>query len=324
MRASELDEQVSDLIHEGIRAAADGQFEQTFKAIASIDVVRLRQQRNTLRAQFKAILPGDDSNLFDESMGGTNAPLVTNNSYFCEYCGKRTIEAQVLKLFSSAFPGILPWESNWKYAHVIYWTHSASVEHHIPRARGGDPGRGNCIRTCYQCNDLKRHRLISELGWRIFEPTEGTQPWDGLASYFSKLESALSDVHKVKVLPEWMRSQVAHLTLRPLASRNLPLASPSKAANRRPRTANTHTVLSAPEMQEGYFVRAQLPGKNSRRSYRVLGIQNDQITLNEMWRENGSIWVASRTFVTLQVMELSQIEIVSEQAPMPGSKYLQQ
>ena len=318
MKASALDEQVSGLLHEGVRAAAEGHFDEAFKAIASIDVAGLRRQRDALRAQFRHIAPGVSGT--SEEPSGAEVSTVENDSYYCGYCGKRTIETEVLKLFSSAFPGILPWEPNWRYAHVVYWTHSASVEHHVPRARGGDVGRINCIRTCYQCNDLKRHRLISELEWGLFEPEPHAQPWDGLTGYLAKVERALSAVHRERVLPKWMRSQVAHLTLSPLQTRDGPVPSSMQEANRAsrtPRATNMGRTVAASELKEGHFVRVQLPGKKSRRSYRVVRVQNDLITLNEMWR-SGTTWVASNARVMFWATDLGQVEVVSENAPTPA------
>jgi hypothetical protein len=101
MRASALDEQVSDLLHAAVRSAAEGHFEEALKAIADIDVAGLRRQRADLRAQFRHIAPGVPA--MWEEPGETEAPTIESDSYYCAYCGKRTIALEALRLFSSAF-----------------------------------------------------------------------------------------------------------------------------------------------------------------------------------------------------------------------------
>ncbi|KMO68537.1 5-methylcytosine-specific restriction endonuclease McrA [Mycobacterium sp. BK558] len=42
-----------------------------------------------------------------------------------------------------------------------------TVDHVIPRSRGGDHSWENCVAACSPCNHRKADRLLSELGWSL-------------------------------------------------------------------------------------------------------------------------------------------------------------
>lgn len=47
-----------------------------------------------------------------------------------------------------------------------------SVDHVIPRSRGGEHGWTNVVAACARCNHRKADRLLAELGWTLsFTPT---------------------------------------------------------------------------------------------------------------------------------------------------------
>lgn len=54
----------------------------------------------------------------------------------------------------------------------------ATVDHLVPRSRGGGHTWENTVLMCQQHNRIKRDRLISELGWRLrAEPRAPRGPW---------------------------------------------------------------------------------------------------------------------------------------------------
>jgi 5-methylcytosine-specific restriction endonuclease McrA len=122
--------------------------------------------------------------------------IFDRDRYVCRYCGRRTIDLDVLKALSRAFPDVLPYHPHWKFdaSHMLYWTHSASVEHAVPVSRGGTSEPGNLITTCYECNASKGAFLAEELGWRQLPPAEAD--WDGLISYLPRLSVAADDLAK--------------------------------------------------------------------------------------------------------------------------------
>lgn len=45
-----------------------------------------------------------------------------------------------------------------------------TVDHVVPRSRGGDHSWENCVACCLRCNTRKADRLLSELGWSLRVP----------------------------------------------------------------------------------------------------------------------------------------------------------
>ena len=56
--------------------------------------------------------------------------------------------------------------------------HADTVDHVVPRSRGGRHEWTNVVAACRRHNMLKGDRLLEELGWRLhFEPRAPTGPW---------------------------------------------------------------------------------------------------------------------------------------------------
>lgn len=67
----------------------------------------------------------------------TRAALMHRDRYRCAYCGQR----------------------------------AETIDHVVPRSRGGAHSWENCVASCARCNHRKADRLLSELGWRLaWEP----------------------------------------------------------------------------------------------------------------------------------------------------------
>lgn len=63
----------------------------------------------------------------------TRAALMHRDRYRCAYCGAR----------------------------------AETIDHVVPRSRGGEHCWENCVACCARCNHRKADRLLSELGWRL-------------------------------------------------------------------------------------------------------------------------------------------------------------
>jgi 5-methylcytosine-specific restriction endonuclease McrA len=75
-----------------------------------------------------------------------------------------------------------------------------TIDHVIPRSRGGTHTWDNCVAACKACNSRKADRLLDELGWRLavrprpphrssggvlvlaVEPLPSWEPWLGVAA----------------------------------------------------------------------------------------------------------------------------------------------
>ncbi|SFW72799.1 HNH endonuclease [Amycolatopsis australiensis] len=63
----------------------------------------------------------------------TRAGLMHRDRYRCAYCGGR----------------------------------AETIDHVVPRSRGGPHSWTNCVACCAKCNHRKADRLLSEIGWRL-------------------------------------------------------------------------------------------------------------------------------------------------------------
>lgn len=63
----------------------------------------------------------------------TRAALMRRDHYRCAYCGSR----------------------------------AETIDHVVPRSRGGLHTWENCVASCARCNHRKADRLLAELGWRL-------------------------------------------------------------------------------------------------------------------------------------------------------------
>ncbi|MBO0839747.1 MAG: HNH endonuclease [Sciscionella sp.] len=74
----------------------------------------------------------------------TRAGVMYRDRYRCAYCGSR----------------------------------AETIDHVIPRSRGGKHSWTNCVACCARCNHRKADRLLSEIGWRLrADPTAPRGPY---------------------------------------------------------------------------------------------------------------------------------------------------
>jgi 5-methylcytosine-specific restriction endonuclease McrA len=51
---------------------------------------------------------------------------------------------------------------------------ATSIDHVVPRSRGGRHEWGNVVSACRRCNHVKADRTVADLGWRLHPPEEPT------------------------------------------------------------------------------------------------------------------------------------------------------
>ena len=242
------------------------------------------------------------------AVSGRVAEAAFRRDHFtCRYCGRRTIHLDVLKLLSRALPRALPYDPGWKPVEdlIVFWTHSVSIEHHVPLARGGSNDSSNIVTSCYQCNDVKKYYLAEELGWSL-RPAKHSE-WDGLVSRLPALRLRIGSTRVAgRPAPPDTLSQIA---------------APSRSSSHHEKGRNTAILdVNCPApVRAGSLIRARLPGKNSRRSYRVEFVAGQTVGMREMWREGPHrLWVASKAVTHVPVQELEGIELVVDTAPSCG------
>ena len=113
--------------------------------------------------------------------------VFARDQYTCRLCGMQTVDVEVMKALSKAFPAEFPYHPRWRQDAVspVYWTHVTSLEHVVPIARGGAHDASNFATSCYACNDARSDYLLEELGWGLREVT--TVAWIGLRNYLPGL-----------------------------------------------------------------------------------------------------------------------------------------
>ena len=219
--------------------------------------------------------------------------------YTCAYCNRKTIDLEVLKVISRTMPDVFPYHKNWKFSesHILYWIYSTSLDHIFPLALGGKNDPSNMVASCYLCNDAKSDITLEDLGWELCTTIENSNNWSGLTEYLPQLNNALKEGYSNKK-----------------SSNSLSLNSPQRVSS-----LSNHNIQ---ELFIGNFIRTCLPGKKSRRQYRVDDLRNENVKmvkLTEMWKEDATKkWVASKNPVTVMTEKLSGTELISETAPSEG------
>ncbi len=227
------------------------------------------------------------------------AATFKRDHFTCRYkhCQRPTIHLSVLKQLSRIFPDILSYQRNWRpvNSHILYWCCSTSIEHIVAFPFGGTSAPENLITSCYQCNDIKNYLPLEVLGWTITNPA--TSVWDGLLRYLKPLQCIHPSV------ADHSHSQFTHGKTSSNTTAPIHLSQYGNVA-----------------LKTCMFIQAQLPGKNSKRSYRIENFFDSVITLCEMWRSNKDrIWVASKNKQSFDINQLEYFKVLRNVAPLEGS-----
>jgi len=109
----------------------------------------------------------------------TQLRVFRRDSFYCRYCGQKTMFLPTVRILSDLFPDQLPVDPGWKldHTHPVYWTLIASADHVIPAIRGGGSDEDNLVTSCWRYNDIKRAWSLQELRWSLEGPVESD--WDG-------------------------------------------------------------------------------------------------------------------------------------------------
>jgi 5-methylcytosine-specific restriction endonuclease McrA len=193
--AMKLDDAVESLIIDEVTRAVvaigDGDVDSAREALARIDVALLEHIRaGLLQAVGSVTMPGSARSqrvLRRRSVEREKLAVFREDRWTCRFCGRKTIDVRVLRQLSKALPDAFPFHPNWKFgeSHLLYWTHSTSLEHLVPLARGGADSRESFVTTCYGCNDARSDFTLEELGWVLLPRTQNG--WDGLTGFLPDL-----------------------------------------------------------------------------------------------------------------------------------------
>ena len=170
-------------------------FSEALKCLLEADEDRARQF-------LKQVEPEPIERLARTSVGDAiTVATYRRDNFTCRYCGRETIFLPVLRLLSEFFADLVPYHPAWKYGecHPAYMTHSTSLDHVVPLARGGANSESNLVTACAQCNYTKSSWLLSELGWDLKAVISSN--WDGLTGAYMQLaETSALPYHR-----KWLR-----------------------------------------------------------------------------------------------------------------------
>jgi hypothetical protein len=118
--------------------------------------------------------------------------LYIRDGWRCRYCGCRVIYGRARDVLRKAFPDEVHWPASGQ-SHGGFLALTATPDHVVPHARGGDNSPGNLVTTCWPCNFGMEHDSLDELGLsdpRLRPPV--VDGWDGLTRLIPRKPSAAS------------------------------------------------------------------------------------------------------------------------------------
>ena len=109
------------------------------------------------------------------------ADICRRDGYRCCFCGCRVVLKGARSIMRRLIPDAIPGGAADKNKQAAFYALTATVDHLVPHAKGGDNSLGNLLTTCQPCNFGKGNWLIEEIGFlgpRSYPPV--ADAWDGL------------------------------------------------------------------------------------------------------------------------------------------------
>jgi hypothetical protein len=314
-----------------VRAVINGDRDAAAAELAPIaGVTRLAEPILPFRPGHKSVWVASTGAKTANPSVRTIAGVYVRDMFTCVYCLRRTIPTGILRLLSVYFVEEFAWHKNWRadITHRLYWDISTSLDHVVPASGGGSKfDVGNLATACARCQYEKGNAS----DWPA--PKCVNRRWDGLTSLYEPLWEAVGQppgehARWIAAFRAASQAQVHHHSgvvtgiRRAGVQQRRRIEDPHRAAHtamqsvrRKSREASNAKLRLAP----GMFVRAQLPGKRSRRSYAVVRVSANDVQLRELWTEAG-VWVAGRQPYTVSTTDIEGVELRSMTAPEPGQR----
>jgi 5-methylcytosine-specific restriction endonuclease McrA len=140
------------------------------------------------------------------------AQVYRRDFYHCRYCGEKVILTPVMRLVSRLYPGEFPYHPNWKSdaTHPAFVSRSATLDHVVPIADGGDPlDPANLVTACWGCNRRKGDLRLEEIGWALVEPAD--HEWHGLEELFNPLWETVGRPQLSEDETWWLKATASRL-----------------------------------------------------------------------------------------------------------------
>lgn len=177
MILADRDEEAITLIEQADVIALFDVREQACRKPPIISVHRLREVANLLPK-----IPKDQRAPPFRSESSLGEAIFRRDGWRCRYCGCRVIPSKVRRWMDKRLSGAIRWDDKATLGcHAGFWTLWASVDHVIPRARGGQNEAENLVTACMVCNFAREDYMLEELG--LADPRSRLpvlDGWDGL------------------------------------------------------------------------------------------------------------------------------------------------
>lgn len=193
------DDEAIALIHQADIATLFDVREQVSRAPRSVpNVLRLREVENLTPK-----LPQERRAPVFVSQSPLGENVFQRDRWRCRYCGCRVIPAKVRKWINTRRPGAIRWDTSIRLGeHAGFWALWASVDHIIPRSRGGLNEAENLVTACMVCNFAKEDFTLEQLGLahpRAWQPA--LDGWDGLTRLTETGDRANHPKPAISLLP---------------------------------------------------------------------------------------------------------------------------
>lgn len=135
------------------------------------------------------------------------AAVYEADHYHCRYCGEKVVLTPVMRLLARLYPEQFPYQASWKgdSTHPAFVSRSATLDHVVPIADGGDPlERSNLVTACWGCNRRKGDLRLDEIGWSLIEPADPC--WMGLTDLYFPLWQAAGEPELGEDERWWLRA----------------------------------------------------------------------------------------------------------------------
>jgi len=115
-------------------------------------------------------------------VASTKKSIYARDGYRCRFCDVRVVLPEARSSIMKALPGVIAWSGVPAIAlHAGFHALSATVDHIVPHAYGGDNDQRNLVTTCWPCNFGRMAYRLEEVG--LIDPR--TRPpivdaWDGI------------------------------------------------------------------------------------------------------------------------------------------------
>jgi hypothetical protein len=119
------------------------------------------------------------------SAAGT-AAIFARDGWRCRFCGVRVVLPAARDIMRKRYSDAISWGGPAKTLHAAFFALTATVDHVLPHAAGGNNEPDNLVTACWPCNFGRMQYLLEEMG--LMDPRRRppvVDDWDGLQRILS-------------------------------------------------------------------------------------------------------------------------------------------